>query len=299
MISVREVYDQVCTSVLEPDGLTGLTVTEEDFIRFINDAARLLLSSSDCFIYINNEQLQLGVDIYSNPYWVNQINGVMCDEVNITRGSGLYWDNSDYRWQNQGPGNPEEWRNDQLQENQLQIRPTPYWDGYQIACIFGQYGTFSQNPLLGQSAFQVDAFQNDAFQVEDDPSPTGGFISVTCDPSYLSGFIGTISKADMGNVYLNIVGPMFGVVSNMVPSDMNLTEFVTYTQNIEISTLDDYIADIPKSFTPYIKFIVLSYIFSMDGEAKNNRLTKYYKQRFEEIVRLLRTVSSDALINTK
>ncbi len=299
MISAREVYNQVCASILEPDGLTGLTVTDDDFIRFFNDAVRLLLSSSDCFICINNEQIRLGVDIYSNPYWVNQVNTVLCDESNLTRGSGSYWDNSDYRWQVQGPGNPEEWRNDQLQENQVQIRPTPYWNGYELVCVAGQYGTFSQNPLLSQIAFQLDAFQNDAFQLFNTPSPHSGIIAVSCDPSFLNGFLGTISKADLGNIYLNVVGPMFGVVSDLVPSDLNLSQFVTYTQDIEIDSLDGVVADIPDSFTPYIKFIVLSYVFSMDGESKNNRLTKYYKQRFEELVRLLRTISSDTLLSVK
>jgi hypothetical protein len=299
MISVRELYNQVCDSILEPDGLTGLTVSESDFIRFVNDAVRLLFSSSDCFIYITNKQIQVGVDIYSNPYWVNQISTVLCDESNLTRGSGSYWDNSDYRWQMQGPGNPEEWRNDQLQENQIQVRPTPYWNGYELVCISGQYGTFSQNPLLSQKAFQSNAFQQNSFQVSNTPSSTNGTININCDPSYLGGFIGTISKADLGSVYLNVVGPMFGVVSDMVPSDLNLSQFVTYTQDIAIDSIDGVIADIPDSFTPYIKFAVLSYIFSMDGESKNNRLTKYYKQRFEEIVRLLRSVSSDALLSVK
>ena len=102
MISVRSVYTKVCNTLLEPGGLTGLTLTDEDFLRIFNSSVRNFLNCSNCFIYINNIQALLGVRIYDHPYWVNQPYVAMIDESNLYRSSGAYWDNSDYRWQQQG-----------------------------------------------------------------------------------------------------------------------------------------------------------------------------------------------------
>jgi len=296
MISVRNVYTKVCNTLLEPGGLTGLTLTDDDFLYIVNNAIRNFLNMSNCFIYINNIQSLLGVRIYDHPYWVNQPYVAMIDEANLYRSSGSYWDNSNYRWQQQGPGNPIEWRNDQLEENQIEIRPAPYWDGYEVTCVSGLFGMINTVSFLYQAAFYSGGFYSGAFQTQTVPFNPNATVSLSCDPSYPNGFLGTISKADLGTVYVQVVGGMYGTIANMIPSDMNITEFTSYNLDAPITSIDDYVPDIPESFEPYIAFMTLQYIFAQDGEVRNDRLEKYYAQRFKESVRLLDSVSSENLM---
>ena len=296
MISVRNIYRKVCNVLLEPDGLTGLTLTDGEFLRILNTAVRNLLNASNCFIYINNIQAMTGVRIYGHPYWVNQPYVAMIDESNLYRSSGSFWDNSDYRWQQQGTGNPIEWRNDQLEENQIEIRPAPYWTGYEVTCAPGLYGIIGTSAFLYLAAFYSGGFYPGAFQTQTVPFNPNSSVTLSCDPSFPSGFLGTISKADLGSVYLEVVGGMYGTIASLVPSDMNITEFTSYNMNNEIVDIDEYIPDIPESLEPYIAFMTLQYIFSQDGEVKNDRLEKYYGQRFKEVLRLLDAVSAESLL---
>jgi len=82
----------------------------------------------------------------------------------------------------------------------------------------------------------------------------------------------------------------------MTCSATNLSQIFTYTFDSEITSLDAYIPDVPDSFQPYIKFMVLSRIFGMDGETKNPNLQKYYLNRAQEAVRILRAVSQEILL---
>ena len=82
----------------------------------------------------------------------------------------------------------------------------------------------------------------------------------------------------------------------MTCSATNLSQVFTYTFENEITSLDSYIADIPDSFQPYVKFMALSRIFGTDGEVKNSSLQKYYLNRSQEAVRLLRAVSQEILL---
>jgi hypothetical protein len=271
-ISVREIYDEICNGLLEPGGLTGQVVTDDDFLRLLNDALRNILQSSACFLKINNIPAQLGVRIYDHAYYINQPTVVLSDESNIYQGSGNYWDNSDYRWQQAGPGTPQEWRIDQLQEDQIEVRPAPAWNGYSPSMYAGFYGTFSNTSSAT------------TFDISYDPASVGMY--------------GTISKTDLGDVYTEFVSPMYGIISDIQESTLNISEITTYTFDAEIDSIDSYIQDLPMSFKPYVKFMTLSMIYSMDGESKNDSLSKYYKQRANELMGLLRSVSSEILIQT-
>jgi len=44
--------------------------------------------------------------------------------------------------------------------------------------------------------------------------------------------------------------------------------------------------------------MTLARIHAMDGELKNIPLSKYYKARTEEIIRLLRTISGEVLLES-
>jgi hypothetical protein len=150
--------------------------------------------------------------------------------------------------------------------------------------------------FLYLAAFYAGGFYPSAFQTQTVPYNPNQNVILSCDPAYTNGFYGTISKADLGTVYVQCVGGMFGTIANMVPSDMNITEFTSYSSDRSVTVIDDYISDIPESFEPYIAFMVLQYIFASDGEVKNERLEKYYSQRFKEVVRLLGAISAENLM---
>jgi len=250
--------------------LTGQTVTDSQFLRLLNDTLRVIFQSSSCFCKLLNIETYLGVRLYSHPNFVNEISMAQCDESNINQGSGNYWDNSDYRWQNDGPGTPQEWRSDQILDNQIEVRPAPAWTGYSP--------TLPVNGLIGTLSATSDAV---TFDIDYDPTAAGMY--------------GTISKADLGAVYAEFTAPMFGLIGTIKEATLNITEIATYTLNDEIEDLDAYIPDLPASFAPYVKFGVLSYIYAMDGETKNENLSKYYRKRLEELIALLGIVDGEGV----
>ncbi len=266
-ISVRKLYQEVCDVLLEPSALTGDTVSEDDFLDILNDCLRDFLQSSECYKKICHLPIVAGTRVYNEDYFVNQPTNIYADEENLYRSSGNYWDNSDYRWQLQPNGIPSEWRNDQVQEDQIEIRPAPSWSGNTVTCAAGLYGNISSTS--GVVDFNITATA----------------------PLY-----GTIASAYTGDVYLEATYPFFGTVSGMTCSATNLTEITTYTFQKEITSLDDYIPDIQDSLKPYVKFMILSRIFGMDGEVKNTTLQKYYLNRSQEAVRLLRAVAQEILL---
>ncbi len=266
-ISVRKLYEEVCDVLLEPSALTGDTVSVDEFLDILNDSLRDFLQSSECYKKICHIPIVAGLRVYNELYFVNQPTNVYADEENIYRSSGTYWDNSDYRWQLDPNGTPSEWRNDQVQEDQIEIRPAPSWSGNTVSCPSGLYGTISSTSGV------VD------------------FDITTTAPLY-----GTIASAYTGDVYLDTVSPGFGTISAMTCSATNITQIFTYTFDKEITSLDDYVPDIQDSFKPYVKFMVLSRIFGMDGEVKNTTLQKYYLNRSQEAIRLLRAVAQEILL---
>lgn len=271
MISVRKIYNDVCDSILEPGGLTGQTLTDDQFLRMLNDALRVIFQSSSCFAKLINVETELGVRMYDHPNFVNEISMAQCDESNINQGAGNYWDNSDYRWQQDGPGTPQEWRSDQILDNKIEIRPAPAWTGYSP--------TLPVNGFIGTLSATSDVV---TFDIDYDPTS--------------SGMYGTISDTDLGSVYVEFTSPMYGTIGTIKEATLNITEFAIYTLENEIEDIDVYIPDLPASFAPYVKFGVLSYIYSMDGECKNENLSKYYKKRLEELIGLLSIVDDESPI---
>lgn len=269
-ISVRQIYEEFCDTVLEPGGLTGLTITESEFLRLLNDALRNIMQASSCFIKINNIPLEQDVRIYNHAYFINQPVAALAEENTIFESAGNFWDNSDYRWLQLGSGTPQEWRLDQLQEDQIEVRPAPSWDGYTATFSAGYYGTLSATSSAN------------SYNLDIDPAS--------------SGMYGTISETDLGDVYVEVTAPLYGTIASIQESGLNLTEITTYTFENEIASIDAYIPDLPDSFKPYVKFAVLSLAFSMDGEIKNDVLTKYYKQRTNELFGILRSVTGEALL---
>lgn len=266
-ISVRDIYNQVCDCILESGGLTGETLSSDEFLVFLNDSLRDVLEASNCFIKLQNLVTSNGTRVYTHPYYVNQTVGMLCDDASLFRSSGSYWDNSDYYWQAKPSSTPGEWRDDELPEDSVEVRPAPSWYGYTVDYGSGFYGTFSACSNI--NTFQV---------------------------AYAASMYGTMQDGVAGDVYTEFTAPMYGTIATIYDSSLNLTEFDTYTQESEISSLDAFIQDLPVSFGPYVKFGILARVHQMDGELKNMALCKYYKSRLMELFRLLRSVTGEALM---
>lgn len=266
-IWVTDVYNQVCDSILEPGGLTGETLTLTSFYSFLNDALRDILEASLCFVKLNSYQAISSGTVYNHQPYINQTVQLLVDEVSIPRNSGHYWDMDNYRWPQGLAGNPEQWRDDELLEDQIEVKPAPSWFGYTPTWNTPAYGTLSTTT-----------------------SP------VTFDIYYEEFMRGTIGDTSQGSTYVEFESPMLGVVSTINESTLNITEISTYTPEIDIAALNLYIMDLPLSFQPYVRFGILARAHAMDGELKNEGLVKYYKARVQEIFSLLRTVTGEILL---
>jgi len=265
-ISVQQIYTEVCDSLLEPGGLTGKTLTDGRFFELLNEAVVELIGYGS-YAKLCCMQTELGVRVYNEPLRVSNVNQLAVAETALPMNSGFYWDKSSAGWQNESPGEPSEWRQDQLDQQRVEIRPSPAWTGYEVEFPgIGFYGVASQW--------------------------TAGTYDIEVDPAYASGLIGTISECDYGAVYVEFTSPMFGVISAAVPSQLNITEFAAITPDYAINSLDQFIPDINPSFAPYLKMLVLNGVHAGDSESKSLALAKYYQTRTDEGESLIGAICS-------
>lgn len=267
-ISVRDLYEQICDCVLEPGELTGEAITDDQFISALNQTIIDFLQLGGYIKPLIN-QAELGVRIYQSPGPDTIIKNLAVDETGIPMNSGFYWDQSDAYWQNNGPGTPQEWRQDQLDVQGFEVRPAPAWTGWEIEILgSGLYGQLSETS-----------------------SPMG--FDIECDPVFADGFLGTISECDFGDVYADCAGGMFGIISDMQVSELNMTQFSICSPAYTISSLDDYIPDISDSFIPYLRLNLMRVISNNDSETKSVNAGKYYAGRVMEGVQLLKAVTEE------
>lgn len=268
-ISVRALYEQICDGILEPGELTGDVLTDADFLALLNQTISDFMALG---LYGRWSIIQtlLGVRKYEdlNPVIVEK--EVLVDQYSLNRNSGFYWDKSDAAWQNQPPGNPQEFREDQVEANQFEIRPSPCWTGEEITLpAIGYYGTLSQT------------------------SGSNG-LSIDYDPEVPSMY-GTISECDQGSVYADYSGAMFGIISRMEYSPTNITCFNIQSQQPFITSIDDYIPFVSSIFQAYFRMDILRRIAETNSESKSQMISKYYSSRVQEGKSLVTAISDERL----
>ncbi len=84
--------------------------------------------------------------------------------------------------------------------------------------------------------------------------------------------------------------PPFGNYGSFNPGDRNFTLIGSLISPNETWTIGQTLDTIPDTFTPYLSFGILSRIFSMDGEAKDNQRALYCQSRYEEGVILAKAI---------
>jgi len=267
-ISVRDLYEQICDCVLEPVTLTGQTITDSQFLSALNQVLSDFLQLGGYIKPLIN-QAELGVRIYESPGPSTVIKNLAVDEAGVPMNSGFYWDQSDAYWQNSEPGTPQEWRQDQLEVQGCEVRPAPAWTGWDIA--------ISGSGLYGQISSTSDSLGLD----------------IECDPAAVSGLLGTISECDYGSVYVDCAGPMFGIISDMQVSELNITQFSVCSTQYVIDDLNQWIPDIDASFMPFIRIGIMRIISENNAETKSINADRYYGGRIMEGVELLKSVSEE------
>jgi hypothetical protein len=267
-ISVRALYEQICDCVLEPGELTGQTLTDAQFLAALNQVLTDFLQLGPYIKPLIN-QAELGVRIYESPGPSTVIKNLASDESGIPMNSGFYWDQSDAYWQNSEPGTPQEWRQDQLEEQGFEVRPAPAWNGWEIEVDTpGLYG-----------------------QISDTHDSLG--LEIECDPVATDGFLGTISECDYGDVYVDCAGAMYGTIAKMEISELNFTQFSICSTQYTVTSLDDYIPDIDKSFTPYLRMAIMRIVSENNAETKSVNSDRYYSARIMEGVQLVKAITEE------
>lgn len=268
-ISVRTLYEQICDGILEPEALTGDVMTDDDFIALVNQTISDFMGLG-LYGRWSIVQTLLGVRKYEDLNPVTIEKEILVDQSSMQMNSGFYWDKSDAQWQNQPPGEPQEWRQDQSDANHFEIRPSPCWTGQDIELpTNGYYGTLSST------------------------SNVNG-LNINYDPQ-LPSMYGTISECDFGEVYCDFNAPMFGTIARIEYAPTNIACFNIQTQEPFITSLDDYIPFVSPIFTPYFRIDLLRRIASNNSETKSSQIVKYYSSRTEECIGLVKTIAEERL----
>jgi hypothetical protein len=88
---------------------------------------------------------------------------------------------------------------------------------------------------------------------------------------------------------------MFGIISSIQTSDLNLVHFSTQNPNTPITSLDQYIEDISPAFRHYLSIAVLGFIYGGDMESRCLVLDKYFKARTDESHALMSAICSERI----
>jgi hypothetical protein len=194
----------------------------------------------------------VGVDTYTKPDQLGEIDEALAGQTHINRTSGFYLDNSDPSWPTQF-NQPQSFKEDEVPVNQIQLSPMPNVEG-ELTYTYDQgYG------VPASTSGAVD------FDIQANPSTPG---------------YGVFAEA-IGNPYLEAAGTGYGVYADMVCSTGNLTMI----GNV-IPTDPTYIQLIPASFQCYLKYGILSRIFSTNSELKDEQKATYCQARYAEGVNL-------------
>lgn len=126
-LTVQSVYDEVCTYMLEDNGLVYFS-TPTDFIDLVQSALQEILQETGLVKAIVTVGVTTpGVDVYNRPDSISDIQGVMVDEVYLEDTNMTAMDLSNRWWPGeQGPA--EQWTEQEL-TNQFRIKPVPDYVG--------------------------------------------------------------------------------------------------------------------------------------------------------------------------
>ena len=245
-------YRQCAAILLEDGGFQLGLLTDSEFYTIANEVVMDFLSKTQIIKKIFNVHIVVGVDTYTKPDQLGEIDEALAGQTHINRTSGFYLDNSDPLWPTQF-NQSQYFKEDEVTVKQIQLSPMPNVEG-ELTYTYDQgYG------VPASTSGAVD------FDIQANPSTPG---------------YGVFAEA-LGNPYLEATGPGYGVYADMVCSTGNLTMIGKV-----IPTDPTYIQIIPASFQCYLKYGILSRIFSTNSELKDEQKAAYCQARYAEGVNL-------------
>ena len=265
-VRVAEIYQDVVNVLLEPAGFQTLGIMSlTDFTNLLKDVMEDFLVRTGSIKKLVNIPSQFGVSTYPEPDNIMEVQAVHFDNAYVYESSGWFQDYANSQWQSD-QGFPERWREDELPPKSIELGPTPVTTGRQVTPT-------PPNPGYGQIAAVSNT--NDFGLL----GPAAGGYGV------INGFSG-ILPGGVTSAYANAINPGYGTVAIMCASNTNLQLVATVQPTSYPQTLYDYIAFVPDSFTPYLKYGVLEKIFTGDGEYKDNSRAAFCRQVYTQGVNM-------------
>jgi hypothetical protein len=263
--TAQKVYDEVCRLLLENSGLS-LAYTEASFLRDLQLSLDELCQETGFANKFLCQPLFFRQTDYDLPSVAMDVHEVMVNCRHIQETSSFYLDRGD-PLSDLDEGNPEQWHRDKIGVGKVKISPPPRSSGAQIGTdpVVGLFGT------------------------------PGGTISPTViDIESSESLYGTISKAE-GDYYVEVSGPMYGIIGSMTVADKNIALLSTVKPVTTDLSLDSYLELVPDSFACYLKWFVLERIWSTDGESKDIARATYAGTRKQEVIGLAKAIMDEDL----
>jgi hypothetical protein len=262
---VSTVYQQICTVLLEDGGLTLGLITPAHVVQFIGEVLTDFLTKTGIVKKVVSIPAFAGVDTYTLPDQISDTQYSNFGQSYLHRTSAFYLDNSNPAWESSTSAFPVTWKQDEVQPKQIQIRPTPAFNGaFVTASPSGFYGILSS--VAGANTLNI-------------LGPATGLYGV------VNGFSGA--------PYVEALVPFYGVWSSATVDNNNVSCISTAIPSTLNPALSAYLELIPDSFTPYLKYGALAKIFAQDGECKDLQKSYYCAARYAEGISLAAAIMGE------
>lgn len=261
---MRDVYDDVCSTLLEPAGFTLGLVTDAQFLDYYRQSAEEFLSRSGLAKGVALNAQAYSQAQYQAPDWISDIEAAFSDGAVVRRDFEESIAASNRNWQNQG-GTPRSWRQDKMPMKVFSLYPAPIVESSQAPMP-------PAPPDFGIIAAYVP----------------GG------DPTSVTAFVGTMTQANQVGTFVS-PGAFFTPAGGSIPnfSRGNVAIIGTLGLFTEDVTLDSEIEHLTDDWAVAIKYGILRRIFGSDGELKDILRERYASARFEELVQLAMAVNGE------
>ncbi len=267
MMTVNDVYLEVCDAILEPGGMVLGLVTPEAFLEWFGETITDILTKCGIVKKIVCLGVDAGIGTYTLPNAISDTQYAAYDQGYLYQTSTFYLDNSNSIWA--GTNNdPTTWKQDEIGTKEILLSPTPTLSGDPVTMLLGQ-GMFGQIAAVSNT--------NDLNIL----GPSTGMFGA------INGFTGA--------PYLEVVTPMWGTIASMSVSVTNLETISTaIPSKVTGWQLTDTIELLPDSFSVYLKYGILARLFSQDGEQKDEFKAMYCASRLTEGINLMAAIMSES-----
>lgn len=263
-MNVLDIYNSVCSILLERGGLQLGLVTNNQFLSYYTEIMLDFLQQSGLAKTIAVLIQQDGIEEYDLPDLVGEPEHVISQGQSLGRSDESDMANASHEWRGR-VGYPRTWRQDKGSMKKLSLSPIPALAGNAANVTGGILGTLSV-------------------------VVPGADVDITCDGA----LFGTIGGDD-GPV--SVISPVafFGTIASIQCSKSNIAVIASASLFDTTPDLGSLVEWLQPSFALYIKYGILWKIFSMDGECKDETRGRYCRSRYEEGIALAQTIMTEEM----